>query len=50
MSVLLLEQVGKDDYENRLIYILITIQQCLDSGGGLQFKLPLPTLRLEQKT
>lgn len=46
MTVLLLEQVGEDNYENRLIYITITIQHFLDLGGGLQFMLTFPTFRL----
>lgn len=49
MTVLLLEQVGEDNYENRLIYITITIQQFLDLGGGLQFMLTFPTFRLNWK-
>jgi len=44
MTVLLLGQVGEDNYENRLIYITITIQQFLDLGGGLQTMLTFPAL------
>ena len=50
MAVLLLEQVGEDNYENRLIYITITIQQFLDLGGGLQSMLTFPAFTLELKT
>lgn len=51
MTVLLLEQVGEDNYENRLIYITITIQQFLDLGGGLPtIHVNIPHIQTQLKT